>query len=92
MFYHWQDTDLILDIRVQPKASSNAFAEVLGERIKIRITAAPVDGKANKYLTIFLAKQFHVAKSCVIIISGENGRNKRVKILQPDKLPDIISK
>jgi len=92
MFYHWQNTDLILDIRVQPKASLNTFAEVLGERIKIRITAAPVDGRANKHLTAFLAKQFHVAKSRIIIISGENGRNKRIRIIQPDKLPDIISK
>ncbi len=90
MFYHWQDKDLILDVRVQPGASRDLFAEVLGERLKICITSPPVEGKANKYLMTFLAKQFKVPKSRVQLISGKTGRNKRLKITQPGKLPDLF--
>ncbi len=90
MFYQWQDKDLIIDARIQPKASKDSFAEVLDKRIKIRITAPPVDGKANKHLIAFLAKQFKVAKSGVVILSGESGRNKRIRIIQPKQLPATI--
>jgi len=91
IFYQWQDGDLILNVRIQPKASNNAFAEVLGDRLKIRITAPPVDGKANKHLTTFLAKQFKVTKANVTILSGDTGRNKRVKISNPKQIPDKLT-
>ncbi len=90
LFYQWQGGDLILRIKVQPKASKDEFAEILGSNIKARITAPPVDGKANKHLVSFLAKTFKVAKSAVEIISGETGREKRIKVCSPRQLPEII--
>lgn len=90
MFYQWQGDDLVLDIRVQPRASSDGFAEQLGDRIKLRITSPPVDGKANRHLIAFFARTFRVAKTDVRIISGESGRNKRIKVHQPARLPDMI--
>ena len=90
MFYQWQDDDLVLNIRVQPRAASDGFAETLGDQIKLRITAVPVDGKANRYLIAFIAKTFKVAKANVSIISGVRGRNKRIKIHRPAHLPAII--
>ncbi len=61
-FYKWEDEDLHLFIKVQPKASKDEFAEVLTDplcdRIKIRITAPPVDGKANKHLIKYLSAVF----------------------------------
>ena len=90
MFYQWQGDDLVLNVRVQPRAASDAFAEILGDAIKLRITAAPVDGKANRHLIAFLARTFRVAKSNISIVSGENGRNKRIVVRQPRRLPDII--
>ena len=92
MFYQWQGDELVLNIRVQPRASSDGFAEVLGDQVKLRITAAPVDGKANRHLIAYLAKSFRVAKADISIISGENGRNKRIKIHRPARLPNIIVK
>ena len=91
MFFQWQGDDLLLDIRVQPRASSDGFAEEQGDRIKLRITAPPVDGKANRHLIAVLAKTFRVAKKDISIISGETGRNKRIKIRCPAHLPEIIS-
>lgn len=90
MFYQWQDKDLIINVRIQPKASQDSFAEILDNRLKIRITAPPVDGKANKHLTNFLAKQFKVTKASVNILSGETGRNKRIKISRPKQIPDKL--
>ena len=90
MFFQWLGDDLVLNVRVQPRAAGDGFAETLGDQIKLRITAAPVDGKANKHLIAFIAKTFKVAKANVSIISGVSGRNKRIKIHRPAHLPAII--
>jgi uncharacterized protein (TIGR00251 family) len=91
-WYRWEADVLILSIRVQPKASSDEIvgpcADALGgESLKVRITAPPVDGKANAHLVKFLAKSFGVAKSRVCVVAGDTGRQKRVQITAPSKLP-----
>jgi uncharacterized protein (TIGR00251 family) len=67
-------------LRVQPRSSRNGFVGIIGDAAKLAITAPPVDGKANQAVIEFLADLFHVAKSSVVIISGETGRNKLVGI------------
>jgi len=96
-WYRWQDDILILTVRVQPKASADEIVGPCddgqgGQSLKIRITAPPVDGKANAHLIKFLAKSFGVAKSSVGVISGENGRQKRVQVNSPSKLPLSIQR
>lgn len=86
-YYHWDGEDLILDCHLQPKASKDEFAGLHGERIKIRLTAPPVDGKANAQLLAFLAAAFAVSKSQVSLESGQQSRQKRVRIRQPRHLP-----
>lgn len=86
-FYRWDGEDLILDCHLQPKASSDEFAGVHGERLKIRLTAPPVDGKANAHLIAFLADAFAVAKRQVCLVSGELNRQKRLRITRPQRLP-----
>jgi len=90
-FQHWDGDDLILRLRVQPRASSDGFAEVLGDRIKLRITAPPVDGKANAHIQKLLAKLFRVPKGAVCIEQGETGRDKQVRIRAPRQLPDFVA-
>ncbi|MCK5262622.1 MAG: YggU family protein [Gammaproteobacteria bacterium] len=91
VFFKWQNDDLILNVRVQPRAASDAFAEHNDDYIKIRITAPPIDGKANKHLIAFLAKTFKVAKSSIKLLAGETCRNKRLLIPKPRSLPEGIS-
>jgi uncharacterized protein len=67
-------------LRVQPRASRNAVAGVIGDAIKLAITAPPVDGKANQAVIEYLAELFMVAKSKVEIVSGETGRNKVIAV------------
>jgi len=91
-WYRWQGDTLILSVRVQPKASRDEIVGPCddaqgGQHLKIRITAPPVDGKANVHLIKFLAKTFAVPKSRVQVVSGETGRNKRIHIIAPRKLP-----
>ncbi len=83
MSFQWQDDDLVINIRVQPRAACDGFAEIMGEQIKLRITIPPLDGKANWYVIAFLAKTFKLAKADVSILSGTTGRSKRIKIHRP---------
>ena len=68
-----------LDIRVQPRASCNAI-EVDGERVTVRVTAAPEGGKANDAVVALLAKRLRVPKRGVLIVRGHKSRDKRIRI------------
>ena len=88
-FYSWQGKSLIINCHLQPRASKDEFAGLHGQSLKIRIKAPLVDGKANDYLMKFLAKQFGVSKRSITIISGELSREKRIKIDDPQRIPNI---
>lgn len=86
-WYQWDGSDLILHCRLQPKSSRDEFVGAQGDALKIRITAPPVDGKANAHLTAFVAEAFGVAKSQVTLEKGELGRSKRLRIRSPTQIP-----
>ena len=86
----WEGDDLFLALRIQPKASRDEVCGEHGGAIKIRITAPPVDGKANAHLIKFLAKLFKVPKGRVLLVSGETGRDKVVGIQAPQALPEWV--
>jgi uncharacterized protein len=71
---------LILDLYVQPGAKRSEFAGQHGERVKLRLAAPPVEGKANAALIEFLAEYFGVPRRNVTIVSGLKSRSKRVAI------------
>jgi len=74
-----------LAIRVTPRARKNEIVEILADQtIKVRLTAPPVEGKANEALIEFLAKVLDVPRSKVEIIAGTSGRDKLVSILDLD--------
>jgi len=90
-YYRWDGEDLILQLRVQPRASRDELADVQGDRLRVRLTAPPVEGKANAYLRRFLAELFGVGQKRVLIESGASGRNKRVRIKGPVSLPYALT-
>ena len=67
-------------IKLHPKAKKNAITGVLGDALKLSITAPPVDGKANDAVLRFFAELFSVPRSAVSITSGFTSRNKVVMI------------
>ncbi len=74
-----------LAIRVTPRASKNEVAEILSDgTVRIRLTAPPVEGKANEALVAFLAEILDVPASRVEIVAGATGRDKLVSVLDLD--------
>jgi len=84
-----KENSLILTLRVVPRSSNNKIDGLLGEALKVRIQAPPVEGKANAYLLKFLAKQWKVPRRSLVLLAGETGRNKRLEIVNP---PDELRK
>jgi uncharacterized protein len=69
-----------LALRVQPRAPKN---EIAGERagtLRVRVTAPPVDGKANDAVRRLIAKRLGVPASRVSIVRGESSRDKLVEV------------
>jgi len=74
-----------LAIRVTPRARHNEVVEILNDgSVKIRLTAPPVEGKANQALVEFLAEVLDVPRSNIEIVAGHSGRDKLVSILGVD--------
>ena len=68
-------------LHAQPGAKRDGVAGTFNGRLKIAMTAPPVDGKANAHLAKWLSKTLRVPKSSVVLVSGETSRDKRVRIL-----------
>jgi len=68
----------VFQVRVLPRSRRDEVAGLHGDALKIRLTAPPVGGKANRALQRFLAKQLGVSPSAVEILSGHTSRQKRV--------------
>lgn len=68
---------LIVQFKILPNSFQNEIIKT-GEDIKIKITAQPVDGKANKALIEFLAKEFKIPKSSIEILKGHTGKDKKI--------------
>ena len=86
-YFRWKNRELEIDLRVQPRASRDEIVGAMGERLKVRITAPPVDGKANAHLVKFLARQFGVTRAGVRLVRGEAGRDKTIAIENPRRVP-----
>jgi len=69
-----------LRVRLQPNASREEVAGWQGEELRVRVTAPPVEGKANRALIELLAKELRVAKNSIAIIGGQTARVKVVNI------------
>lgn len=89
-WFRWEDDDLLLWIRVKPRSTRDAFDQIEADSIALRITAPPVDGKANRHILAWLARQFRVAKSAVRIENGERSKRKRIRISGPRRIPEAL--
>ena len=79
------DGSLLLRVHAQPRAAKSEIAGLMGEALKIRLAAPPVDGKANRALAEFLAETLNLPKSAVRLKSGETGREKLFIITGADE-------
>jgi uncharacterized protein (TIGR00251 family) len=74
---------MLLNIRVLPRSSkNNVVGEMADGTLKVKLTAAPVDGKANEALVELLAEHFEVSKSKIKIVRGGTSKNKVVEVAE----------
>jgi len=94
------DKGIRLAVRLQPRSSRNEVCGLFGEgsesRLKLKLTAPPVEGAANTACQAHLAELFQVAKSDVRLVGGEKSKDKLWDIAGPsarlmDRLAAILS-
>lgn len=84
--------NLIIKLKISPNASKNEIIKT-DEMIKVKVTAQPIENKANKALIEFLSKNFKVPKSSIEIVKGETSKEKTIlfKNISSDKMVEIKS-
>jgi len=82
---------LLIPVRVQPRGSKNEILGVADGRLKIKTTAPPTDGRANKDVIAQLAREFKVPPSRISLKSGASGRLKTFVVEDPAVLPDWLA-
>ena len=84
------ENSLIIKLKISPNASKNEIINKDGE-IKVKVTAQPIENKANKALIEFLSKKLKVAKSNIEIVKGETSKDKTLlfKNISSDKMVEI---
>jgi uncharacterized protein len=73
-----------IDVLVVTRASRVAVGTRVGDRLRVAVTAPPVDGAANAAVIDALADACGVRRSAVTIVRGERGRKKTVEIVGAD--------
>lgn len=74
------EAGVVLPVRLQPCASRTEICECIDHRLKIKVVAPPLEGRANKECIEFLAKKLRISKSGLRVISGAKSREKRIFI------------
>ncbi|MDP3438839.1 MAG: DUF167 domain-containing protein [Azonexus sp.] len=74
------DGNITLTLHIQPGAKKTEFAGLHGDALKIRLSAPPVDGKANEALIKFIATTLHLPKAAVNLKSGQTSRRKVLEV------------
>lgn len=81
------DKHVDIPVKVQPRASKREIGVVENGRVRIRTTAAPTDGKANKDVARLLADAFDVPPSRITLLNGKTSRLKTFRVDSPRKFP-----
>jgi len=90
-FIRIQTDGILLALKVQPRASSDEIGEPLGNELRIRVTAPPVDAAANEALVRLLAGTLGCPRSHVQLVRGQTSRHKVVKVYGV-KLEAVLAK
>lgn len=90
-WYRYDDANnLVLTLHIQTGAKNTEAAGLHGDALRIKLAAAPAEGKANAALLKFLAKHFDVPLCQVMLKQGDKSRHKMIVIQQPGCSPDVL--
>jgi uncharacterized protein len=84
--------DWLLDVRVQPRASRTEFAGLFGDRLRVRLNAPPVDGRANAALVAFVAEACGLPRGRVTLERGATGRDKCLRLHGMEAVPPALQR
>jgi uncharacterized protein len=79
-FLRVQADGVLLSVKLQPRASANEIGDALGNELRIKVTAPPVDAAANEALVKLLAQQLDCPRNRVEILRGHTSRHKALKL------------
>ena len=79
-FIRLQPDGVLLAVKLQPRSSANEIGSPLGEELRVRVTAAPVDDAANEALVRLLAERLNCPRGHVKLVRGQTSRHKVVYI------------
>ncbi len=87
-FLRVQADGVLLSVKLQPRASANEIGEALGNELRIKVTAPPVDAAANEALVKLLARELDCPRNRVELVRGHTSRHKIVKLygLAPEEV------
>jgi hypothetical protein len=71
---------VLLSVKLQPRASATQIGEPLGDELRVRVTAPPVDAAANEALVEFLARVLDCGRNRVELVRGQTSRHKLIKL------------
>lgn len=77
------ENGILINFKISPNASKNEIIKT-EDGVKIKITAQPIDGKANKALVEFISKQFKIPKTSIEIVKGQTNKEKTILIKTQD--------
>ena len=78
------DEGVVVNIKISPNSKKNEIIKTENET-KIKISAQPIDGKANKSLIEFLSKHFKIPKTSIKILKGETSKEKTILFATNDE-------
>jgi uncharacterized protein (TIGR00251 family) len=90
-FLRAQPDGTLLSVKLQPRASTNEIGSPVGDELKIKVTAPPVDAAANEALVELLAEKLDCARGRVELVRGHKSRHKVLK-LQGFTPEDVLNK
>jgi len=88
--FTWEGDTLVLNILGKPSASCDALGKIKGHQLKVSVTAKPVAGRATDHMVRFLAGEFGVATSDIVVVFGRMNVNKQLRIKAPKRLPAVL--
>jgi hypothetical protein len=90
-FLRVQADGVLLSVKLQPRASANEIGDALGNELRIKVTAPPVDAAANEALVKLLAQHLDCPRNRVELVRGHTSRHKTIKLhgLAPE---DVVKK
>jgi uncharacterized protein (TIGR00251 family) len=74
------DGAITFDVQVVPRASRDRLGPVHGDRLKVQLTAPPVDGAANDALVALIARALGRSRGDVAIVRGQTARKKTLRV------------